>query len=292
MKVNIHWIPTLRCNYLCPYCVSTNKPDSLGELTSKDWIKIFNCRPFSKFKGIIEISGGEPTLYPNLIDVLNSIKNRFKFHFITNLSNFNIIKKMTEELLPENFEKIKLSFHPTQKGVTKEKFLKKALFLKENGYPISINFVMYKKQLFDFPKYNKYFSSKGINVLPLPFTAPDRFGETKSYSNFYSEREKKFLKKHAFNVFISFESNKKEFNLKPNELLFCTAGTSWFQLLSNGSIATCIANGRIGNNLYNLIDNKIKFLPNLSDNKYFLREFISANLKNVFTDVIRHMYHV
>jgi len=46
------------------------------------------------FKDFIILSGGEPLLYPNLIELFEIIKNDFKNIIITNFSQFSVLEKL------------------------------------------------------------------------------------------------------------------------------------------------------------------------------------------------------
>ena len=85
---------TRKCNLKCPYCniTSTNKK----ELTTNEWknvIDILECYKINK----IVILGGEPTLYPDIVTIVDYIVNNKKMEcsLTTNgINNKDIIDKL------------------------------------------------------------------------------------------------------------------------------------------------------------------------------------------------------
>lgn len=74
-------ILTARCNQRCLHCYGDYGMDvPPNELTGKEWDKVFedlvNNNVF-----FVNISGGEPTVHPNFLDILKSLK-KHKLHFI------------------------------------------------------------------------------------------------------------------------------------------------------------------------------------------------------------------
>ena len=59
-----------RCNFRCPACSTFSSPEGKGLLHFSDFEKIVNCLAGENFRGVINISGGEPTLHPRLINML------------------------------------------------------------------------------------------------------------------------------------------------------------------------------------------------------------------------------
>lgn len=78
---------TLKCNFLCEYCITRFAPDynfDYEELTPDKWI------PFlSSTHGITDIifNGGEPTHYPHFHDIINSLSLLKLLAIGTNYSN-------------------------------------------------------------------------------------------------------------------------------------------------------------------------------------------------------------
>ncbi len=88
------------CNFLCPYC--HNYKLALGKIkTFIDFNEILHY--LKQRKNVLDavvISGGEPTLYKDLKDVIKQIKELgYLVKLDTNGTNFEIVKELIEEKL-------------------------------------------------------------------------------------------------------------------------------------------------------------------------------------------------
>lgn len=134
--VHFSWFFTNWCNYSCQYCSSKSRMVS-------DWSKVDSISKYkivlARLKGVdtdfaVDLFGGEPTLHPNIEEVLHELKQmpRCKGILIsTNLSrSIDFYKKFDQ---PE-FSGITLagSFHPEY---FTDEFANKALTLKSIKYP-------------------------------------------------------------------------------------------------------------------------------------------------------------
>ena len=66
----IVWQERYRCNFSCPYCgIYSLKSRGDIKATWQEWVEAFNrLKP-----GVIDITGGEPFLNKNLIDIVNGL---------------------------------------------------------------------------------------------------------------------------------------------------------------------------------------------------------------------------
>lgn len=81
---HIRAYPTLACNLKCPHCVNQHVPDKAkGEqrLDWKQWATIFN-----REKRHVVLTGGEPFLFPGLIDLVNAIESQMGVRIYSNFS--------------------------------------------------------------------------------------------------------------------------------------------------------------------------------------------------------------
>ena len=89
---------TQGCNFRCPYCHNPElvDPNRFGPLIPEEKIYSF----LEKRKGMldgVEITGGEPTLQPDLIQFIEKIKNMdYLIKLDTNGSNPGVIKELIE----------------------------------------------------------------------------------------------------------------------------------------------------------------------------------------------------
>lgn len=102
-------IPTLRCNLSCEYCVNLHNKESFrgheyNELKYTEWIYIINSL---KLKTII--TGGEPFLYPEIIDLLNNVKSAVVY------TNLNWSEDLVDRIKNKKIS-FYASYHPIGKS--------------------------------------------------------------------------------------------------------------------------------------------------------------------------------
>jgi organic radical activating enzyme len=103
--------PTLRCNLKCVYCVNEYDPKNnhiheYNEISGHEWLKIIkktNCEE-------IIITGGEPTLYKDLFEIINHFDSKIIIKIYTNfLFNADLFKnKLTRNVI------LLGSYHPSR----------------------------------------------------------------------------------------------------------------------------------------------------------------------------------
>lgn len=80
-------ILTNKCNMHCKYCYTeANKHLGERELTGIEWINLFNTIkiPSRYMVQNISFTGGEPTLHPNFIEILDAISGEYKIEISSN----------------------------------------------------------------------------------------------------------------------------------------------------------------------------------------------------------------
>ena len=92
---------TPRCNFRCPFCYNTElvlDSKELSEIPEEKIIRHLTSK--KKWLDGVVISGGEPTLWPGLIDFCRKVKKLgFKIQLQTNGSNPQVLKKLIAQKL-------------------------------------------------------------------------------------------------------------------------------------------------------------------------------------------------
>lgn len=252
-KINhIIFIPTLRCNYHCPYCLinKINYPQKYPQTSERgweDWVKVFEKIPSS----MVFISGGEPFLYSNLVKL---IKNLPKKHLVATLTtNLSLSDAVLSEI-PKKIFQIEASFHPHMAGL--KSFTEKVLNLKKQGFQIKINFVAYPKIINLIPTLKDHFEKKiGVIFNVDSYIDP---------AYHYTPEEIKIIKKYIP------KNRKMGYQLNDNKLKKCQAGSRYFIFLPNGDVYTCHAGFYSATSPFHKTENfKEKFyLGNLFDGTF------------------------
>lgn len=189
-KVFFTWQITYKCNYKCTYCHAPkhgqkNVVDT-SIISKEEWVKIWNNVYNMYGECEINISGGEPSIYPNFFDIVQEIIKKHKVEIVTNLS-FNVENNL-DNLNPERV-RFAASFHPQHVSV--EEFSAKIKKIKKAGFIVTTNFVPWPPFFDKVEYYKKVFDRNNINVVLQPFVGTY---DGKKYPDSYNDEEKEILR--------------------------------------------------------------------------------------------------
>lgn len=184
---DIHW----QCNYCCPYCwwhgkwqdiASQNYYPGLKRLIDT-WERIYRLYGSAH----IDISGGEPFLYPDFLEFISAVAH---YHSLAINTNLSFEPASMIEKVKDNREKIRLNatFHPLFADF--DIFINKAMMLQDNDFPIGIAYLAWPDQIKDISFYRKKFSENGFQLALLTFWG-DYQG--KKYPVSYTRQEKEII---------------------------------------------------------------------------------------------------
>ena len=215
----IVWQERYACNFKCPYCtIHAMKRAGNIQATWQDWVKAFNRLD----PEIMDITGGEPFLNKNLVDIINGLN--CKIGLTTNLSQS--ILEFVQKVSPRKVISMTLSYHPSQ-GMTQEAFIGKVLLLAHRGFSLNVNFVAHPEQMFLIPAVRHLFEGMGVrfHVDPYAEDNQNRFQ--------YSDVEKNFL--------APFVEKDREFRIKDVEkTVNCSGGRNYLQVDPDGFAYRCM----------------------------------------------------
>ncbi len=122
---NLRIYPTLRCNLACAYCVNEQVGRTVKNYPPVDpdrW-----ARALAREQKHVVFTGGEPFLYPGLVQVINSVDPKLKVRVYTNLC-LPLEMQLAAIRRPVHFY---VSWHP-QKAADRERFLANVQALTAN----------------------------------------------------------------------------------------------------------------------------------------------------------------
>lgn len=188
----VSWLLGRYCNYKCSYCWpyarSDNKDHRSIELvisTLNEIKKQARERNFNSFH--FSFSGGEPTLHPGYLEILNTYSgdqpncNYQSVHMTSNISaGIGWFKRYVQATKDLNRVSITASYH--KEFTTKEPFAEKLVFLQENDIQVTINMVMVPERFELLWEEALYFHEQGINVTLKPQSNPTATAVVSGYS--------------------------------------------------------------------------------------------------------------
>lgn len=169
------WIATWKCSLVCPYCINylsgITREQSAGlpePVDCERWVETWNRYS----PRILMISGGEPFLIPNMVDVIEGIHS-------TIYVNTNLTQDMSEflgRIAPRHNLTLIASYHPTQQH---DMFFNNAETIRKRGHRITVTFITYPRQLHLHNQIRAECRARGLRLKtetcldltnPLPYT--------------------------------------------------------------------------------------------------------------------------
>lgn len=234
--IQFAWDIHYKCNYECPYCWFYGKWEDIAKLNKypalNDMVRYWE-NVYKKYGSVsIQITGGEPFIYPNFIELIFEISQMHKIGITTNLS-FDVKKLINKiDKLKEKNVGISMSFHP--KFVRFEHFFEKAKIVREFGIGENILYLAWPPQIKDIPQYKEKFLDKKFMFSVLTF-----WGKYNGidYPDGYTEKEREIIN---LALGIRGESGEK-FQLVPvlTKGKLCKAGHTYALLHPDGNVYRC-----------------------------------------------------
>jgi MoaA/NifB/PqqE/SkfB family radical SAM enzyme len=163
---------SLACNLRCSYCI--NRFDTLsydkGSLSGEAWVRGLN-RIASRPDLPVTLGGGEPSLHPDFIYILNHVRPELNIDILTNLQ-FDIAEFM-RRVDPGRIKRdapyasLRVSYHPETMQL--EPLVEKVLRMQKAGYSIGIWGVLHPKQEREIERAKQYAESRGIDFRTKEF---------------------------------------------------------------------------------------------------------------------------
>ena len=216
------WVERTSCNYRCPYCIVCQKDIPQAPVTWQQWVERLNALN----PGVIDITGGEPFMNDNLVDIIAGLNSNICVGLTTNLSKD--ITQFVQRLPASRLVNMTLSYHPSQ-HVTLEQFTGKALLLKNRGFPICVNVVAYPEQMFLIAQLKGHFDALGIRLHVDPYS----INPPKPYT--FNEDEKRYVS--------SFCGDDRAYRFKAVEsnVVHCSAGRDYAVIQPDGKVFRCMS---------------------------------------------------
>lgn len=179
----VSWLLGRYCNYKCSYCWAHGRADKPDHRPTELCLKTIDSikeqarsRGYNSFH--FSLSGGEPTLHPGYLNILEHLANDVEntdytsIHMTTNLSRgYSWFEKYLGVSKLFNRASITSSYHP-EYATDDKKFADKLVWLQEHGIKITINIVMVPEKFDDLYDTALYFYARGLNTTLKPQSDP------------------------------------------------------------------------------------------------------------------------
>lgn len=255
-KISFSWDIHWKCNFRCPYCWWHGRWDELAkhnyypglDVLLTAWQRIY--RRYGRVH--IDISGGEPMLYPDFPNFLADISSYHNIAINTNLAgDVNaIIKKIQNGRGKIRFN---TTFHPLFADFAE--FMNKLILLEKNGFSVGVSYLAWPGQIADLRFYREQFQARGFRMSILTF-----WGEYngKHYPEAYTLEEKDTINPNLG------QRAGEEFQLKPvvTQGSLCRAGNLYATVHPDGKALRCGGGSweREDSPLGNIFDDDFKLL--------------------------------
>lgn len=234
------WNMTRRCNFRCKYCYFPHQ--SLPEPNPITAVEIGDFLDSSGHSWVVEMSGGEPFIYPGFAEVCQHITQNHRIALDSNLSLTRETERFSRMVDPAKVVDIYAAVHIEERerlGLL-EQFVNDVLMLRSKGFMVSVNYVIHPTLLDRYEADRKYFEDKGIRLLPRPFKG---VFEGVDYPAGYGPKAREFFakklkagKKAVFNFLgIPCEAGYRLVRLEPDRsILRCSGDRSQLGRLGQG----------------------------------------------------------
>jgi MoaA/NifB/PqqE/SkfB family radical SAM enzyme len=243
------WYLNNECNYQCSFC----KPQDIKTVfaTTDKWIQIWDGL-YERYGAChLHISGGEPFIYPNFIELISRLSQKHTLEFSTNLSMD--IQPFIDNISPHR-ARLGGSFHPEFSQF--ERFFKKILLLKDKGFEVWVNYVAYPSHLPEMGKYKRLVEEQGIRFSIQPFNGTFSGRE---YPRQYTDEEKMLMADGGLDDVnketIDWRTDGAKSSIKGK---LCRMGQVYARIYPNAEVYRCCGNGAL--RLGNLLDGSFRLL--------------------------------
>ncbi|BCS88756.1 radical SAM protein [Pseudodesulfovibrio sediminis] len=238
----IIWNMTRKCNFRCDYCYFPHDNTPVTETLDANRIKEVLDSTGQTWK--IGLTGGEPFIYPDFVDVCETLTSSHVIGIDTNLSIPSKVKEFARRIDPKRVHNLYVALHIEErerlKGV--EAFIRNARLLIDSGFTIIVNYVVHPNLEKRFHIDRKFYASHGIVITPRPFR-----GEFngRRYPEAYGERARDIFLDHP-------EQGKKvAFNFYD---VPCTAGKTLLRMEADGTIFRCPGDKTVLGNILDTVN--------------------------------------
>jgi MoaA/NifB/PqqE/SkfB family radical SAM enzyme len=249
------------CNFRCSYCFIPVADLSIKlrvHATNEAWQEAFDA---TGRRWLIHLTGGEPFLYPNFVDLCARLSQRHHVSINSNLAHASI-EKFAGTIDPARVHFINAALHfdeREQRGGC-DAFIARARMLKDSGFTTFVSLVMTPAAIESFTETAKRFDAEGLPLVPKTLRGPfEGMDYPKSYSPQHKAMLREFLaaaREKCANVTGAMNERPTLDMLGDDRHLdgfpdyhgrMCASGQRFVQIYPDGTVHRCGSGQRLGN---------------------------------------------
>jgi MoaA/NifB/PqqE/SkfB family radical SAM enzyme len=254
----VHFLVVLtnKCNMNCKYCYAeANKQSKEKDISGHEWVKFFDEMHLGgqRVAQNISFTGGEPTLHPDLPNILRLLSRKYKFEISSNglmISDelVDALKSLeTLNYFNISMDSLKLSEDEVMRGKdTYDTRLRNITKLTAEGIPVCVAMTVSSMNLKSLTDTTKYFLDNfPISIKYIPLTRTGRALKMDDSFFIRSEEAQQYLKK------VCIMRNKYEGRVltDPSDEETELGDFHWSGRCSHMKIETRKMNGKLQNNI-------------------------------------------
>ncbi|MBU1125373.1 MAG: radical SAM protein [Candidatus Omnitrophica bacterium] len=244
-RVRFTWNIHYACNFRCPYCFFDGKWAEYGRRniyqSSGEWMRDWNKILQVHGRCYILITGGEPFMYPDFIELMRQLS---RIHYPLNIST-NASGDLESFVKVIDPQRVSLSVSLQPHFTKLDAFLEKIALLRAHQFYGCVNFVAYPPFLKNISFYQDKFKEKGEELKIIPFWGKY---QNQEYPFSYTQEEKKMV-----GITDAWFSKVRKKNSR------CPAGYNSALIFPDAKVARC---GQIGERMVigNFLDPSFRLL--------------------------------
>lgn len=249
-EYRINWEITGLCNFNCSYCINgTNHGSQTPQIFSAK--EINNFFKNTKKNWLILITGGEPFIYPDFVNICKELTYNNSLQITTNLSS-PLIYEFADKISPEKIFILSASYHylERKKRELTEDFKSKCLYLKSKGFPVLVNYIAHPHTMNRIEEDLAMFNDLGIETFVLLLRG---YVDGKPYPEAYTKKELEIIMKYVLDPDTETAAAAGKLDFYSH---YCNAGKNYFFVDMNGNISRC---STIRDNCGNLFRSEYRF---------------------------------
>lgn len=255
--ISLNWHINYECNFACEYC---------NQVKNRSNFKPFDCDQFNRvfsetdLSFSVHMSGGEPFLYPDFIQICKIITQKHWVSINTNLSTENVYE-FADIINNSKIVFVNCGVHILQREIGSRRmsdFIKKIIYLQEKNIKVYANYVTYPPLIHRMQKDFVFLRKEGIqNIQAQIFQG---YYRGKEYPKSFSEDDKRLIKELGCDrdQILILDKNRSFFRK------YCNAGRRSFYMDAKGNLYRCLQSHRKYGNLFDetfSIDSEARLCP-------------------------------